>query len=447
MNAATGPTEAETERVLEAVDDLREEMVATLRDLVRIPSVSPKYPGIEYDDHVGFEGRATALLAGLYERADARVETFGAEPGRDNAVGVLGTGDGRSLVYNGHVDVVPAGDPARWVKAAPFSADLVGERMYGRGTADQKSGLIAQAFAGIALRRGGLRLAGSLQLQCVVGEETGDHACGSGLVADRGYVGDAVVVSEPSAPPTPLSIVLASPGLLWFSVTATGKKAHSSMRGETIHGTRSDDRLGVNAIDKVFLIYQALRTLEDEWARTQRHPLWANGHFALLPGAMRGGPGSLAVPFSLSDSATIEYAVQYHPERSGEDVRAEIQAAIDRAADADPWLRRNRPVCEWKLDWDPFVTDRDADVSGQLAGAYRSAAAGTGFPSDVTWSGFYGVCDATVFSRRGIPSVVFGPGDLHNNAHGEDEWVDVREVWLAARTYALLAARWCGVAH
>jgi len=132
--------------------------------------------------------------------------------------------------------------------------------------------------------------------------------------------------------------VLASPGLLWFSVTVEGK-VHSSMRGETIHPTRSGSATGVNAIDKIFLVYQAMRALENEWAATQRHALWANGHFALLPGAMRGGPGDLTVPFSLSDSATIEYAVEYHPDRTGEDVQAEIQATIDRIADGDAWLR------------------------------------------------------------------------------------------------------------
>ncbi|WP_157183242.1 M20 family metallopeptidase [Sciscionella marina] len=444
MTPQSGPDESQTAALLRAVDGLRDEMTAELQELVSIPSVNPKYPGIEYDEHVGFEGQATARLAQLYERAGARVDIFAVESGRENAIGTLGTGDGPSLVYNGHVDVVPEGDPATWTIAPPFSGELRGERMYGRGTADQKSGLVAQAFAGLALHRAGIRLAGSLQLQCVVGEETGDHACGSGAVADRGYLGDAVVVSEPSAPPTPLSIAPIGPGLLWFSVTVTGKKAHSALRGATIHSTRAGEVHGVNAIDKAFLVYQGLRALEQEWAQTQRHPMWANGHFALLPGAIRGGPGTLTVPFSLSDSATIEYAVQYHPDREGSEVQAEIQAAIDRAADADPWLRVNRPVCEWKLDWEPFATDKGADISQQLADSYRSATVGTGFPADVAWTGFYGVCDATVFTRRGIPSVVFGPGDLHN-AHTEDEWVDLDEVWLAARTYALLAARWCGI--
>lgn len=338
--------------------------------------------------------------------------------------------------------MVPVGNADDWT-LPPFAAEIIDSRMYGRGTTDQKSGLVAQAYAAVALRNAGLNLAGELQLQCVVGEETGDHARGSGAVVGRGYTGDAVVVSEPSAPPTPLSVVLASPGLLWFSVTVQGK-VHSSMRGETIHPTRSGSATGVNAIDKIFLVYQAMRALENEWAATQRHALWANGHFALLPGAMRGGPGDLTVPFSLSDSATIEYAVEYHPDRTGEDVQAEIQATIDRIADGDAWLRAHRPRCEWKLNWDPFVTAQDAPISQELASAYRTATAGTRFPEQVSWTGFYGVCDATVFANLGIPAAVLGPGDLRV-AHANDEWVDLDEVWMAARVYAVLAANWCGI--
>jgi len=98
------------------------------------------------------------------------------------------------------------------------------------------------------------------------------------------------------------------------------------MRGATVQSTRAGSAIGVNAIDKISLIYQALRQLEEEWARTKRHSLWENGHCSLLPGAMEGGPGELTVPFSLSDRATIEYAVMYHPDDDENVVKAEITA-------------------------------------------------------------------------------------------------------------------------
>lgn len=432
--------------LLAAVDGLRADMVGNLRDLVRIPSVSPKYGGVNYDEHVGQEGRATGALVEMYREAGASVEIFAVEKGRENAVGQVGSGSGPSLVFNGHVDVVPEGDLARWKSGPPFAGAIVDGHMFGRGTSDQKSGLIAQAFAAIALRRAGVRLAGTLQLQCVVGEETADHACGSGAVVDRGFVGDAVIVSEPTAPPVPLSIALASPGLLRLSVTVEGKKTHSSMRGASVHLTRAGAEIGVNAIDKIFVVYQALRNLENEWAQTQRHPLWENGHFSLLPGVISGGAGSLTVPSSLSDYASIEYAILHSPDLGAEEVRIEVVAAIERAADGDSWLRTHRPKLRWTLNWEPFQTDPEAEICRAISEAYESAVSGTRLSQTATWSGFNGVCDATIFSQRGIPALAFGPGDLRT-AHADDESVDLEEVLLAARTFALLAAQWCGVEH
>lgn len=140
-------------------------MIGSLQELVRLSSVSPKYPGVEYRDHVGREGEASGLMVDLYRRADATVETFAVEAGRDNAVARLGgAGPGNSLVFNGHVEVVPVGNVADWT-LPPFAGEIVDSRMYGSGTTDQKSGLVAQAYAGSALNNAGLKLAGELQLQ------------------------------------------------------------------------------------------------------------------------------------------------------------------------------------------------------------------------------------------------------------------------------------------
>src|SRR4029077_12194023 len=156
------------------------------------------------------------------------------EPGRENAVGVVrGSGGGRSLIYNGHVDVVPPGDPAIWTGGNPFSGRNDGQRIWGRGASDMKSGVVAQAFAARALADAKVALRGDLILEAVVGEEVMDHEAGVTATIKRGYTADAAVVSEPSAPPAPLAVVPVSPGLLWFSVTAPGKATHASMRGPT----------------------------------------------------------------------------------------------------------------------------------------------------------------------------------------------------------------------
>ena len=162
-------TEA-TQRAVTAVDALADDLVRTLSEVIAIPSVNPKYPGQVYDDVVGLEGRVSRLVGEIYADAGAEVETWAVEPGRDNAVGTLkGSGGGRSLILNGHVDVVPPGNPDRWESGDPFSGRIDGDRIWGRGASDMKAGLVAQAFAAKALQRAGISLRGDLILQAVVG--------------------------------------------------------------------------------------------------------------------------------------------------------------------------------------------------------------------------------------------------------------------------------------
>src|SRR5260221_9458295 len=129
-------------RVLAAVDARREDLAATLSRAIQIESVNPKYPGQVYDQVVGREGEASKFIAAIYGAIGCDVDVFAVEPGRENAVGVLrGEGGGRSLIYNGHVDVVPPGDPAMWTGGNPFSGRNDGQRIWGRGASDMKSGV------------------------------------------------------------------------------------------------------------------------------------------------------------------------------------------------------------------------------------------------------------------------------------------------------------------
>jgi acetylornithine deacetylase len=108
--------------VAAAVDALRDELLDVLARAIRIPSVTPTYPGQVFDDLVGAEGDVSHLLARVYAEAGAEVDVFGLAPGRENAVGVLaGAGGGRSLLFNGHVDVVPVDGAGSWHGGDPFS--------------------------------------------------------------------------------------------------------------------------------------------------------------------------------------------------------------------------------------------------------------------------------------------------------------------------------------
>jgi acetylornithine deacetylase/succinyl-diaminopimelate desuccinylase family protein len=432
------------QRVVERVEALRDELVEAVSAAVRIPSVNPKYPGQQYDDVVGREGEAARHFGRIYSALGCEVDCFAVEPGRENCVGVWrGGGRGRSLIFNGHVDVVPPGDAAAWSSGDPFDGRVADGRVWGRGSTDMKGGLAAQAFAARAIADAGFALEGDLVLEAVVGEEVGDHLCGTTATVERGYRADAAVVSEPSAPPIPLAVVPVTPGLLWLSITVEGRRTHSAMRGRIVHAGGDGAALGVSAIDKGMLVYRALAELEAEWGQAKLHPLYTPGHFTLHPGVVSGAPSDVPIPFLIPDRMVLEYSVLHHPEEPGDAVRREIAQQVARAARLDPWLREHPPRIEWKLEWPPSRVAGDHPIVTETLRAHERATEGTPHAGPATLRGFAGVDDATWLNLAGIPAITYGPGDLRT-AHAVDEHVSIEELVAATRTYALLAMAWCG---
>jgi acetylornithine deacetylase len=432
------------DRVIARIDSMRDEIAGQASSLVRIESVNPKYPGTVYDDVVGGESDASRFMAQLYRDAGASVDLFSTAPGRENAVGVIeGSGGGRSLILNGHVDVVPVGLNRDWADGSPFSGRVDDDRIWGRGTTDQKCGVVAQAMAITALKREGIRLRGDLIIESVVGEEVMDHEAGVSATIDHGYRADAAIVSEPTGPPDTLSVVPVSPGLLWFAVTVRGKASHASVRDEMIRAGGGGDAIAVNAIEKALVVIETLQRLESEWGISKRHPLFKPGHFTIHPGVIQGGPFGVLVPFIISQYCTIEYACWFHPEEDVDSVKGEIATEIDRACAVDPWLRSNPPTIEWKLHWPSFSTKLEEPVIGVVEQAHQVVTGDAPRVGGSRVAGFCAVCDATFLTQAGIPTVVYGPGSVLQ-AHTVDEWVDKEDVVTAVKTYAVAALDWCG---
>jgi acetylornithine deacetylase len=429
-------------RIRRAVDLLADDAVALLSQAIQIPSITPTYPGQEFEAVVGGESRVAALFAEAYRAAGAEAELFGSVPGRDNAVArIAGIGGGRSLLFNGHLDVVPPGPAREWTGEDPWSGRVADGQVWGRGACDMKGGLVAQATAARALREAGVRLRGDLVLHAVVGEEMMEHRLGTTACVERGYSADAAVVAEPSAPPEPLAVCPVSPGVLWFTVSVEGKATHTALRGETVRPGGLGEAVGVSAVDKIFLLHQALGQLETEWRRSKRHSLFAPGHFSILPGVVVGGPRSGLIPFAVPDEARLEVIAWYHPDEAADDVRHELEASIAAAAETDSWLRAHPPRVEWRHHWPRSALDPSHPIVSATAQAHRRA---TGRAAVV--HGFPAVNDATWLNAAGIPAISYGPGDLRV-AHAVDEHVSTDELRTATLTFALLAAGWCGVAE
>ncbi|MFF9075663.1 ArgE/DapE family deacylase [Streptomyces sp. NPDC014735] len=438
-----------TNRVLARIDSMREEMVATLAEAISIRSVNPTYPDQDYDDLVGGETEVSRLLARLYRQADAETELFGEAPGRDNVVGVVrGSGGGRSLIFNGHVDVVPADDSAQWAHD-PFTAFIDETHVWGRGSADMKSGLVAQAFAARALTETGTRLRGDLILQGVVGEENLEHHLGTSAVLDRGFTADGAIIAEPTGADRPLTVMPATPGVLVMRIAVTGRSAHASMRSRMRARAMTDehaaDPVAASAIDAALRIHDGLRRIEAEWVESRTDPLFEKGQFTIGLNVVDGAAhGSRNVAF-IPDRTTLEYAIFYPPATDVSEIRSEIARTVRDIARKDPWLRVNPPRIDWPMHYPGGRTDRDHPLCRTVRAAREQAALGTSSTGPADVLPFPSATDLTWFTAAGIPAVGLGPG-AQAMAHAVDERCAIDEMVDAAKAYAVTAIEWCGAA-
>ena len=423
-------TSAAAARVLASVDAMTESMVGEISTLVRIPSVSGTDAENEAQHHMAALMRDGGLDTDLWQidlgAMFASPDFPGVEVDRREAWGLVGrlpgAGDGPTLMLNGHVDVVPIGDPAAWT-FPPFDGAIRDGNLHGRGSCDMKAGLIAAHWAVQAIRSAGVRLRGDLLLAAVQGEE--DGGLGTFALLQRGWRADACLIPEP----TDLDVVPANGGSLTFRLRVHGHATHASRRTE-----------GVSAIEKFWPIWQALGELE-----TCRHahvdPMAARWKLAhpLSIGTVHAGDWASSVPDLLVAEGRLGVALDEPVEHA----RAEFEAAVAAACAADDWLRDHPVEVEW---WGgQFASGRlqaDSDLVARMQRAHGIA--GDERPNEV-WAAPYGSDLRLLVGQGGIPTLQYGPGDVAL-AHGPDELVPVDDVVITARALALMALDICGVA-
>lgn len=349
----------------------------------------------------------------------------------DDAVNVVATHQprhqkGRSLILNGHVDVVPTGPVQMWA-ADPFTARTEDGWMYGRGVGDMKAGLAANLFALDALRHAGLQPAAPVFLQSVVEEE----CTGNGALAclARGYRADAALIPEPFAE----TLVSAQVGVLWFQIHLKGLPTHVAYAGE-----------GANAIEAAPPIFAALHSLEHRWnAPDRRSPDFAHHDHALNLniGRIRGGDWTSSVPAW----CVFDVRMGVFPGQSLTEARADITECILAAAREIPFLKTNPPEIVWHgfaAEGYALAQDRSATAQaaiGALAGAHRAV---TG--ADLTRAPITATTDARFFGLYAdTPALVYGP--RAEAIHGFNECVDLESMRRVTQATALFIADWCGL--
>ncbi|MDB5552620.1 MAG: acetylornithine deacetylase/succinyl-diaminopimelate desuccinylase [Rhizobium sp.] len=445
MNAdAASLTAAQSDAVDRAIDALWPKSLDLLKRMVATNSINPMFPGIRREDVIGGETKVAGMLADFLDAAGLTTHAVARDPDRVNRVAVMkGSGGGRSLLINGHVDTVAPFKAESWWTGDPWKPEVRDGRLYGLGSTDMKSGLVSAALAAAALKAAGIRLKGELQIHAVIGEETMGHEFGTSAVLDAGFVAEGGIVVEPTSQPLPLTVSPVGAGNFNMHIDVKGFATHCGNRGPSIRAGGPGMAAGVNAVEKAVLIVQALKQLEEEWGTSKTHAAFPAGFFTLLPAVFHGDAGVPSVGY-ISDHATIGYLIWYPPGNSAEHIRNEIEAQVRRAAEMDPWLRLNPPVVHWDSNWPVSDTDPSHPLVRSLVDA-RTAVLGA-IPAGVSdTAGFNACCDSAFIEQKGIPSVIFGPGDLRC-AHSIDEFVNLSEVVDAARILARGAARWCGVA-
>lgn len=375
-----------------------DELTTLLADLVRIDSVNPDL----VTGGAGERGVAR-FITGWAERHRLEAHPVEPVPGRPSVVVVArGSGGGRSLMLNGHIDTVGVAGMAE-----PFGARVEDGRLYGRGAYDMKGGVAACLWAAARARGRGLR--GDVIVTCVADEEVASLGTQAVL---REWRADAAVVTEP----TGLDVCVAHKGFVWLEVTVHGRAAH---------GSRPD--LGLDAIARAGRVLTGVGDLDARLRAGPAHPLLGTGsvHVSLI----RGGQEMSSYP----DTCVIGIERRTVPGETAEQVEAEVRGLLGEAGRRDPAFRAEGRVT---LVRDPFEVPQEAGI---VALVRRRAARETGAEprvyGDTPWM------DAAFLGAAGIPTVVFGPGG--GGAHATEEWADLGSVRRCAEVLLAVASEFC----
>ena len=423
------------QKILNLIDDSADAVVETLRCLIGFKTVAPSDAPAEGDDYRQLQELVRGPLDDMgfctesWEIDAAQLEEFpgsGVNPTRDMSnmpvvVGQLaGAGQGRSLILNGHYDVVPPGLTDNW-RHDPFGAVVEDGKVFGRGACDMKGGIAAMLMALRAIQDAEIKLAGDVTVQTVPDEEA--TSMGTLACCQRGYRADAAIIPEP----TDMKVLVAMRGGLYGRITVFGRAGHAEIPQP--HWTEGG---AVNAIDKAATVIQALEGLTEEW-RTRpdkQHKLLAPD--MIIPTVIRGGEWEVTYP----EEVEISFGCKFIP--STQSAREEIEAHLMRVAALDPWMREHRP----RLEIDGWLYGAEIDESEPVVQIGLEVLGDLGFEPSLL--GYGTLSDAIhLINYARVPTISIGPSI--QPAHMANEYVEMEELQSVTKALALTIMRWCGV--
>ena len=436
MAGKSSATAQTKQQVFQMIDQQASELLQFLQQYVMHKSVNP---GRGTPEDPGEEESCQRWLAGELERMGCfdKIDLWADVPGRPNLAAVMTGRSGQAgLMFNGHTDTVEVTSLQRekWI-GDPWSGETRDGNLYGRGSTDMKSGNAAFLWAAKVLSELGVSLRDDLILTFSIGEETGEADIGPLSVLRRGYRAPFVVNAEP----TNLRVCPATMGWFFFKITVLGKGLHPASRYAAVYPSREPLPLpGIDSIEKLRKIMDALTQVERDWALHQRHVFMPPGGMNMCPVYIHGGNLRASMP----EQCEVVYAVVYNPALRSDEVMRQIRAGIEGVVASDTWLREHPPVIEVPVIHqvlEPVNLPLEHPAVQKLAAAYREA-----LGTEPAFGSLPGPCDANIMSEAGITTVIFGPGDLAMNAHGANEYVPVQQVIDACKVYASLMVDCCG---
>ena len=393
--------------VLKKIDDLKDEIIEFHRQIVQIPSQVP--PG-KYKPISKFVAEKMKEI-GLNTIIK-----------RNNVIGEIGNDGGHSLIFNAHLDTYAVHDG--WTKD-PYKAEIIENKIYGRGTADDKACVAAEIFAVKALIDAGIELKGKLILTGVVNEEIGGW--GTEYLLDEDLIkGDACLLGDVSCDYP----VAYRGGTLQVSFKIKGIR-RQAMAYPDLPPPNRNEYSSINAIHKMFSIIKFLMELQEELKMSEtKYPIPPD-----LPSKIssvsitkiEGGTSFTAIP----DNCDLHCLITVIPEIDLENIRNRILNFIEGIKKEDPDLDITVQI---PVFVEPQITDINTNFAKIVKRAFKSV-----FKEDREFKAFLPSTDAHIFQQKGIETILIGPLRGENNYHAQDEFVYIEDVINVTKIFAITA--------
>ncbi|TFF91992.1 MAG: M20 family peptidase [Promethearchaeota archaeon] len=395
-------------QLLERIENLRDEIIKFHQELVQIPSENPPS---KYKEIARF--------------TEAKMKEFGLSPKikRNNVVGNLGNENGKSLIFYGHLDTVEAFKG--WTKD-PFEGELTENKIYGRGSSDDKSCVTAELFAGRVLKELNIELNGKLNIAAVIDEETGGYRGAEYLLSSEIIEGDACLLGDAPAG-NPIGY---TGGAIFVTFTINGKQAHG-MNHPDVPEPYRDEHSGINAIQRMVKLMNYLLELKKDLNKNVTKYPYPPGFPSKVSdinlAEIHGGNKISIVP----GKCFLHCSINTIPEQKVEPIKKQIMEYIEQMKKEDPLLDI---TVQMPIVYDPGIIDKNTEFAKTVQEVTKMV-----FGEEREFATFIPTTDAHWFQERGIDTILIGSIRPENKVHAEDEFVYVDDLIDLVKIYALTA--------